>query len=193
MTQYNGYVSIPHSSYDEWRNATLGNGYNVDGAYGNQCWDYCAELWHQYNLTLITKPGGGSACDCWLISRTANAKTPFIAVEGKTNIKRGDVIVTNRNQFSSTGHICIADEDYNGSNEIWTLGQSPSLHTTSGAVSRDKLSLTYFLGVFRNTYWDSPTPPSPPIPPMPGGRTEENGKKKFPWVVAWNNWKGYSH
>lgn len=184
MAQYNGFVSLAHSSYDAWRSATLGSGFDCDNAYGNQCFDYCAELWYQYNLTLVTKPGGnGSACDCWTISRYTNAKPPFILIEGKENIKRGDVIVTDRNNFSSTGHICFADEDYNGTNEIWTLGQSPALHTTSGVVSRDKVSLTYFLGIFRNTEWDST--------PQPGIRTEEKEKKKFPWAVAWNNWKGY--
>lgn len=183
MAQYNGYISVAHGSYDAWRGATLGNGYNVDGAYGNQCWDYCALLWWQYGLTLVTKPGGGSACECWTISRYTNARTPFISIEGKQNIKRGDVIVLDRNNFSRTGHICIADEDYNGTNEIWTIGQTPGLHGTNGNVSRDKVGLSLFLGIFRNTDWDST--------PEPGYREEEKKKKAFPWVVAWNNWKGY--
>ena len=89
MAQYNGYVEVPHSSYDEWRSATIGNGYNVDGLYGNQCWDYCALLWHQYNLTLVTRPGiGGGAADCWLISRNINARDPFISLTGIENVKR---------------------------------------------------------------------------------------------------------
>ena len=65
MAQYNGYVTEPHATYQDWRDATLGNGYNVDGMYGNQCWDFCALLWWQYGLTLYTKPGGGTAQDCW--------------------------------------------------------------------------------------------------------------------------------
>lgn len=178
MAQYNGYVSIPHSSYDEWKNATLGNGYNADGQFGNQCWDYCAELWHQYNLTLYTKTGGGGAADCWLISRAKNAKFPFITVEGVENIKRGDVIVWNRSASSSSGHIALADEDYNGTNRIRTLGQVPSLHGQNGVVSLDGLSLNSFLGVFRNQNWSS-TPPSP-----------HSVKKKdgFPFVIAKHYW-----
>ena len=43
MAQIDGYISIPHDSYDQFKQATLGNGYNVDGYYGNQCWDYLAE------------------------------------------------------------------------------------------------------------------------------------------------------
>ena len=37
MAYYIGYVTIPHGSYDEWKNATNGNGYNYDNTYGCQC------------------------------------------------------------------------------------------------------------------------------------------------------------
>ena len=93
-TQYNGYISVPHSTFTEWEIATYHNGYNVDGYAGNQCWDYCALLWWQYGLRLITKPGGnGKAIQCWTISKNQNAKPPFVAIEGVENIKRGDVLV----------------------------------------------------------------------------------------------------
>lgn len=191
MAQYNRYLEIPHSSYNEWRTATIGNGYNVDGAYGNQCWDYCAELWYQYGLRLITKPAGnGGAADCWLISKDANARPPFIAVYGKENIKRGDVIITDRNNGRGTGHICFADEDYNGTNMLNTLGQVPSLHTQSGVVSVDRLSIALFLGIFRNTMWTSqPEPPEPPVPPYnpPEGNTDWK-RDRFPWAIALQHW-----
>lgn len=182
MAQYNGYVDIPHTSYDDFRAATLGNGYDVDGSWGNQCWDFCAELWHQYGLYLRTKPSGnGGAADCWLQSKDYNAQFPFIAVDGKENIKRGDVIVWNRSSISSTGHIAIADEDYNGTNDIWAIGQTPSLHGQSGPVSRDRLGLNAFLGIFRNLNWQSE-------PPTPHTKREKSG---FPFVIAkhywWNN------
>lgn len=180
MAQYNGYVSIPHETYNQWRAATLGNGYNADYAYGNQCWDYCAELWHQYNLTLYTRPGGGGAADCWNISRTANAVNPFSAVWGKENIKRGDVLVFDRNPYSSVGHIAIADEDYNGTNTISTLAQIPSIYGTSGTVHVHNESLTYFLGIFRNKNWQT-TPGPTPTP-------SEEKKKHFPWPIAWEHW-----
>lgn len=178
MAQYNGYVNIPHESYDAWRTATLGNGYNADYSYGNQCWDYCAELWHQYGLTLYTKSGGGGAADCWLVSRAKNAKSPFVSLEGKENIKRGDVIVWNRSRTSSTGHIAIADEDYNGTNYIWSIGQTPSLHGQNGVVSRDRFALTSFIGIFRNQQWQT-TPPSP---------HSVKRKDGFPFVIAKHYW-----
>ena len=176
MAQYNRYVEEPHASYQEWRDATLGNGYNVDNSYGNQCWDFCALLWWQYGLRLITRPSGnGIASDCWKISRKANSKPPFISIEGKENIKRGDVIVWNNTQFNLTGHIAFADEDYNGTNELKCLGQNQG--QGSAAPSNIKtLSLNNFLGIFRNTDWQhAPTPPTP-----------TKKKKGFPFVLYAN-------
>jgi len=162
MAQYNGYVPVVHDSYDAWRQAVLGNGYNVDFYAGNQCWDLCALLWYQYNLTLVTKAGGGVAADCWRVSRYVNAQPPFIMIENVTDIKRGDVIVFNTSASSSTGHIGFADEDYRGG-RIWLLNQLPSRYGLNGTVHVDEWGLGTFLGAFRNTYWQG-TPPEPPTP-----------------------------
>lgn len=182
MAQYNRYVYVPHGSYQEFRNATLGNGYNVDyystrpyGGYGNQCWDFCALLYWQYGLTLVTKAGGGTAADCWNVSRAVNSRLPFTSLEGKENVKRGDILVWNSNAYSSTGHIAFADEDYNGTNNINCLGQNQGQGTMAGSNIKE-LNFNNFLGIFRNTEWlVSPTPPTP---------TET--KKRFPFVL-------YSH
>lgn len=174
MAQYNGYVAVPHGTYDQWRNATLGNGYDLDLYYGDQCWDFCALLYKQYGLNLVTKPGGGVAADCWRVSRWANSRTPFISVEGVTNIKRGDIIVWNSSSSSSTGHIAFADENYRGG-RIWTLGQNPSSYGMWGGVHRQEWGLGTFLGIFRNTLWQGVVPPTP----------VENvyNKDKYPWVL----------
>lgn len=174
MAQYNRYVFVPHETYQEFRNATLGNGYNVDNTYGNQCWDFCALLYWQYGLTLITKAGGGTAADCWNVSRAANSRPPFTSLEGKENIKRGDILVWNSNAYSLTGHMAFADEDYNGSNTIRCLGQNQGQGTLAGSNIAE-LNFNNFLGIFRNTNWQTqPTPPP----------TEK--KKRFPFVL-------YSH
>ena len=181
MAQYNNYVILPHATYNEWRDATLGNGFNVDGQYGNQCWDYCADLWYQYGLTLYTKSGGGGAADCWNVSRAKNAKSPFIAIEGKQNIRRGDVVVFGRTRLSTNGHIGLADEDYNGSNYIKLLSQAPYSQGINGKVFRTDWSLASFIGIFRNQLWQEQ-------PPSPHKRKLESD---FPFVIAkhylWNN------
>lgn len=185
MSQVDGYVDIPHTSYDVFKAATLGNGYNVDGYAGNQCWDYCAELWHQYGLTLYTGPQG-IASECWTYSKARNAVTPFIAVEGISNIKRGDVIVLSGIASLPAGHIALADEDYNGSEYLNILGQHQG--EASSAVDsfvnvRNFQIGNRFLGIFRNTEWQAPTPPI----------EETKKKKKFPYPVAWNHWENFKH
>ena len=159
MAQYNGYVSVPHGSYDEWRNATLGNGYNVDYSFGDQCWDFCALLWWQYNHILQT--GDGTAAGCWILMQNVNAVPPFIAVTGVQNIKRGDVIVMGRTRYNYAGHICFADEDYNNTGRINCLGQNQRGNGTGYPATIDNLGLGNFLGIFRNTNWQGTPPPEP--------------------------------
>ena len=183
MAQYNGYVDIPHDSYQQWRDATLGNGYDADNTYQNQCWDLPAELWYQYGLRLITKPGGnGTAEDCWLISRDANAVPPFTAVYGVENIKRGDVVVVQGPTSYPTGHIAFADQDYvdRVNNRLNFLGQNQG-QGISNPSNIATLPLTNFLGIFRNTNWQQPEPEP----------EEEKKKHKFPWVVAWSHWQNF--
>ena len=183
MAQYDGYRVVPHNTYDAFKNATINNGWNVDYMYGNQCFDLVSLCYWQYGDTLYTGPQG-RAKECWTVSRQRNQQPPFIAVEGKQNIKRGDIIVLNGTSQYPTGHICFADEDYNGTNTIRTFGQIPSKHGINGNASVDNLSLSLFLGIFRNTNWQAPVPPTP---------AETKKKKKFPWVVAWHNWDGFKH
>ena len=159
MATYYGYRYIPHGSFDEWRSATIGNMYDVDGWYSGQCWDYCALCYYQYGLPLVTKAGGGVAKDCWNISRAINSRPPFQAIEGVQNIKRGDILVFGGGY---AGHICFADEDYNGTMRLDCLGQNQGTDGSGGLANVMNLSLSDFLGIFRNTEWDgsSPTPPS---------------------------------
>lgn len=183
MAQYNGYLSVPHSTFDEWLNATLGNGYNVDYRYGDQCWDYCSLLYWQYGRELITKAGGGTAADCWNVSRAINGAPPFQDITGVENIRRGDIVVWNSNIYSSTGHIAFATQNYDqkvwsSDTNSWHLdfagqNQGPGHGQYGTPVNITSISLNNFLGIFRNTNWTSgPTPPVPVI-------TRSN----FPWVL----------
>ena len=180
MAQYNGYRVVNHQSYDAFKQATINSGWNVDNAYGNQCWDLCSLCYWQYGNTLYTGPQA-RAKECWTVSKTRNEQTPFYAVEGKANIKRGDIIVIDGTSLYPSGHICFADEDYNGTDQLRTFGQVPSLHGINGTAQVDTIGISLFLGIFRNEDWY--------IPPQPTPSTEK--KKKFPWAIAWNHWDNF--
>ena len=180
MAQFNGYVKVAHATYQDFRDATLGNGYNVDKAYGNQCWDFCALLWWQYGLTLHTGPKGW-ASECWTVSRTLNAVPPFTQVTSISDIKRGDCVVFKGTSNYPTGHIAFADENYkDGMTRMNFLGQNQgqgSLNPSNIA----NISLANFIGAFRNSNWIKSPDPTP----------EEKKKNKFPWAVAWQHWGNF--
>lgn len=184
--QVNGYRTLlaqQYDTYDHWRTYALTHGVNVDFSFGNQCWDICAMLWRQYGHTLET--GNGYAYGCYALRRNQNAVFPFIkvgddsqsAMTRKTMIKRGDCLVFAPSGLNYTGHICFADEDYNGTDTISCLGQNQGQGTGWGKASNIvNNNLRVFLGAFRNTLWKGgePTPPTP---------TPTSTKKEFPWVL----------
>ena len=179
MAFYNGYVTIPTNTYIAWKSATLGNGYNADGYYGCQCWDYVAEFW--YNVGFGTgwpHTGPNSAAyECWTVSRTENAGDKFDLIYNVNEIKQGDILVFDAGSIDVYGHIAFADEDYNGTNTIRCLGQNqgggtpdPSGGTTA---SLNNLNLGQFLGAFRYKEWHQPVPPTP----------DAHAKTHFKWVL----------
>lgn len=184
--------SVAHATYQEFRNAVNGNGYDMDGQYGYQCWDGVDLLYQQSDVGqyLYTAAnvgqGDGTAKSCWLNAdaKARNASGHFSAITGKENIKRGDILVFNTYSgwYGSAGHIAFADEDYNGTDYINLLGQNQgqgSNPTTGKAFNIWQGYLgSAFLGIFRYDAWDTPPPPPP----------TETKKHKFPWAIALHNW-----
>lgn len=154
------YYPISIGSYDQFRAQVLGNGFDIDGAYGNQCWDGCALLWQQIGRTLQT--GNGCAYGCWTLKRDANAGSNFELIANKANVKRGDVVVFQGGQY---GHIGFADENYLGGTYIKLLGQNQG--GPNGNFNVINMSMAGFIGAFRFKGWvASPSNPQP-VPTTP--------------------------
>lgn len=189
MAFYTGYIDLPTSTYDAWKSAVAGNGYDADGYYGDQCWDLCAEFWWNVGFPQgypLTGPEH-SAKECWSVNRNNNVSyggtTYFDLIYNLSDVKRGDVIVWDGSIGYSTGHIGFADEDYNGRGSIAVLGQNqgsggtppPISHPNGGTTANVKtLGTIGFLGAFRYKGWQTP--------PTPG-----TSKKHFPWVLRARN------
>lgn len=168
-----GYVDVPHNTYDEWRADTIGNEYDLDGHHGCQCWDYASLFWRNlgapagYPLT-----GNGYAYGCWTLKRIENRGDEFMLVNDLRNVKRGDVVVLNHGRYSGddAGHIAFADEDYNGSLTMRLVGQNqenPSA-TVGYKVTADNMNMEKFLGAFRYKGWIRP---------------QKKRKRPFPWYL----------
>ena len=138
-----------------------------------------------YNYPYLSTGGTGYAYGIWN-ARTENAGSEFDLIFNLSEVKRGDLIILDRGRFVGdvSGHDAYADEDYNGSNTMWLVGQnqeSPSA-TVGHVVTRDQMDVSKFLGAFRYKRWES-TPPPPPPP------VHIQKKSKFPFVLYANKWR----
>lgn len=185
-------MSIPqvsHNTYADFKNATLGHAYDIDGYPSSQpyqCWDYVDLLYQQddvgqllYTAATVGQ-GDGTAKSCWLNgnARALNGAGHFQLVYNKEEIKQGDIIVFNTYSgwYSDAGHIGFADEDYNGTDTIRLLSQNFYGHHY--VVLEDAYLGDAFLGVFRFKQWHHQPQPTP----------TDWSKKKFPWPIAWRHW-----
>lgn len=174
MAHYTGYVSIPHSTYDEWKSSVLGNSYDADNYAGAQCWDLAAEFWYNvgfpqnYPLT-----GGNDARGVWQ-NREANKGDKFDLIYNLSDVQIGDVVCFSGGDF---GHIAFANQTYNGSGYLELLGQNQGGGTPAPGggttASINNYGVSSFQGAFRYKGWHT-TPPTPPSPERRG---------KFPWVL----------
>lgn len=169
-------INLDISSYNEFRRQVLERasqnlGYDVDNAFGYQCWDLAAELWMnipEFSGGILYPQTGPNlyASECWTVSRDVNAGMSFDLIWHLEDIKRGDCIVIASSPISTTGHIAFADEDYGGSNNMNLLGQnqvepSPTVGHIPTVTNVDVGS--YFLGAFRYKLWEQPEPTPPSV------------------------------
>lgn len=177
------------SSYNTFRAAVLsraaqGLGFDLDGAYGYQCWDLGQLLYSQLGRTFTTAgrlgQGDSGVYTAWAYppAKEINSRAPFAAIP-IMSIKRGDMIIWNKGRYSwdSTGHNGYADEDYNpNKNTIMTLGQNQvNASATVGHIpTLNALSTNMILGAFRYTPWQGGGPSPTPSKPW---------RSSFPWVL----------
>lgn len=179
MPKYTGYITVPHSSYYEWKTTTINNGFDVDGSYGCQCWDFVSLFWYNVGFPpgypLIT---ASSAYTMWNLREqniSYNDTTYFDIIYNLADVKQGDIMVFNFTSYNQYGHAGFADQDYS----TWTGGfEFPILSENNGGtpdpaggayVNVHGYDTRLFLGAFRYKGWISPTP--------------TRAKKKFPWYI----------
>lgn len=152
------YYSVPIDSYDSFRNAVMGHGYDCDGCYSYQCWDGACLLWMQLGRWLSTG-GTGAARGCWEPARCENAGGDFELITNKNDIRRGDIVVFSCGTY---GHIGYADANYDGGAYVRLLGQNQSSDMKFCVIN---MSMATFMGAFRYKGWkQTPTPAPAPTP-----------------------------
>lgn len=160
MKIYKGFVKVPTGTFKEWRNATIGNAYDKDGAYGYQCYDLANIFWKNavgYYPKTATKDGGikNGASGIWGARDINNKNNEFILIYDYKQLKKGDIIITNNGVY---GHVCFFDQDYNSNTYLRVLGQNQG--GTGGKLPGAKVKdidwafRKYFLGAFRLRRWN---------------------------------------
>jgi len=142
--------SVPIGSYDEFRAAVIGKGFDIDGQYGEQCWDGAALLWQQLGLNLYT--GNGLAIGCWDLKRDVNKYDQFDLVANVADLRRGDVVCMRPN------HIGFFD-GWDGQN-MRILGQNQNGTLNGAPFSVVTIARAAFAGAFRYKGWATPAAPA---------------------------------
>lgn len=186
MTIYTGYVTIPHASYDEFKNATLGNGYNYDNTYGCQCYDVAAEFWWNVGFPagypIITQSSAYTMWNNRMQNIAYNGTTYFDLIYNLADVKKGDMIVYAGTTANPYGHNGLADEDYatwhaNNPNSY----EFPILSQNNGGTPDPQggalmnvhgYDTRLFLGAFRYRAWHTVIPVTPTFT-----------RSKFPFVL----------
>lgn len=109
------------TNYNEFKNQVLGKGFDIDGSFGNQCWDgyakYCQYLGVPYANCTVT----GYAHDIWEQRQTNGTLNHF---DEASSMQSGDIVVFKVvSGWTPYSHIAIFDSDAGGGYG-WFLGQN---------------------------------------------------------------------
>lgn len=157
------YIWAPTETPTAFKDYTLGNCWNVDGAYGAQCWDLGALFWMNYteNGRTLSTCGTGSAKGAWNC-KEYNAGTEFELIYDATALQPGDWIIFGSGQY---GHVGMSLGTYNNG-YITLLGQNQGGAACEGGGSATNIiniSLKSFVGAFRPKTYIKPEPTPIPV------------------------------
>lgn len=107
-------------SYQQFKNMVLGRAYDIDCAYGAQCWDgamyYSKWLGYPVYNCRVT----GYAQDIWTQRKSSGILNYYNEV---STMQAGDIVVFKQHPYTPYSHIAIFDRDA-GNGWGWFLGQN---------------------------------------------------------------------
>lgn len=158
------YVYAPVDTAAAFYNYTINKCWDVDGAWGSQCWDLGALFWMNYTndgRTLSTC-GTGAAKGAWSC-KEQNAGDEFELIYDPTKLQAGDWVIFNGGTY---GHVGMALGSYNNG-YVTLLGTNQGGYACSGggsAANVINISLKNFAGAFRPKTYIIPDPEPEPEP-----------------------------
>ena len=181
------YIYAPTETFQAFKDYTYGKCWNVDSAWGAQCWDLVSL--HSMNYTkdkrVFSTCGTGAAKGMW-DCKEQNAGTEYDLVYDVYKTKVGDIGVWEGGVYGHTCH--IAGPVVNGYVACYGQNQGGSACPGGGAAANIiNISIKGFRGAFHpKTYVDpEPTPPEPTPTPTP---TPVSNCKS--WNLVWGDTLG---
>ena len=143
-----------------------------------ECYDYINLIWTHLGSKYWTYPPSDPSATThgvkWGVlnadALAANQITGLTYITNKTQLKRGDIVVSTDGTY---GHAGFINEDYHGSGNYDFYTQN---YGGRQSVALDTYTLDDFGGAFRYNAWN--TPPTPPTPSYGGFK-----RNKFNWPV----------
>ena len=159
------------SSFDAFITST--NGQTIGEG---ECWDYINLIWNHLGSKYYTYPPSDPTATNhgvkWGVLNTdalnANKINGLTYISNKTQLKRGDIVVSTDGTY---GHAGFINSDYNGEHNYGFYTQN---YAGRRSVALDSYDLHDFGGAFRYNDWVTPTPPTP------SGSTR---RSHFKWVL----------
>lgn len=178
---YNQIMNIDYTSFVAFANSTYG--YTIGQG---ECWDYINLIWSYLNSRYYTYPPSNPSATNhgvkWGVlnteARNANIITHLVFISDKTQLKKGDIVVSTDGDF---GHAGFINSDYQGDNVTYEFYSQN--YNGRRSVGIDRYDLHDFGGAFRYDVWNS-TPPYPPI--------STPKRKHFNWAIYGNELRNKS-
>lgn len=163
-------MAVDYSSFDRFIATT--NGKTIGAG---ECWDYVNLIWNHLGSKYWTYPPSNPSATNhgikWGVlnteARNANIINHLTYISDRTQLKRGDIVISTGGDF---GHGGFINEDYNPATLVY--GLYTQNYAGRRSVALDHYALSDFGGAFRYDAWSEPTPPF--HPPK---------KSKFPFVL----------
>lgn len=149
------------TTYQQIKNETLNHSYDIDGAYGAQCWDFaCYVFEHYYGGHRISCTATGYVQDFVNQKNTNGILTFMNEISTSAALQPGDVVVWGPCATAPYSHVALFDST-NGSTNYF-LGQNQG----AAKVTVNALSKSGIIGVFRakNMSGGSSQPVTPSTP-----------------------------
>lgn len=108
------------NSYNNFKNQVLGKGFDIDGAYGNQCWDGFAKYMQYLGYPVYHCTQSGYVKDIWNLRKRSGILNYTKEVEV---MQAGDIAIFGEYPVTPYSHIAIFDHDIDGKNGVF-LGEN---------------------------------------------------------------------